>query len=328
MSEAAPGGAETEEPAAMFAEEWREWQRERWELVSAPLGQAALALTFWLTDEPRAVPGLTGLWRAEGGSIVGTGLGEGEYRRPDGEPVIGEPVISESGIGESGIGESGIGEIATSEAGAGEPGAGEAVIGEPGTERTARGPAIGDGPRASAELRSGERAIRRLERDGKIALRIFDPAAPGRTGLRGIEAYPPDPAWCLGARFDPETAEREIELFDGYTAHRITSGSVVFELDGVERRLTGTLGPDGIAVVFGDATNGDESYGFRFVAVPPPDADGATTIDFNRAYLPPCSFSDQFVCPLPTPENRLPVPIRAGERLVRRASASRDHVEL
>ncbi|RGE24356.1 DUF1684 domain-containing protein [Leucobacter sp. wl10] len=136
--------------------------------------------------------------------------------------------------------------------------------------------------------------------------------------MRGIEAYAPHEAWRLGARFDPEAAERRIELVDGYVATRETSGSVVFELDGVERRLTGTLGPGGITVVFGDATNGAESYGFRFVVAPLPDDRGATVIDFNRAFLPPCAFSDQFVCPLPTPENRLPVPIRAGERLVRR----------
>ncbi|UOQ60325.1 DUF1684 domain-containing protein [Leucobacter rhizosphaerae] len=167
----------------------------------------------------------------------------------------------------------------------------------------------------TGDVHAGERILRRFERDGVPALRIFDPAAEGRTSLRGIAAFDPDPAWRLEARFEPDPRARTIELADGYQKETETSGSIVFTRDGVERRLTGTLRPDGISVVFGDTTNGDESYGFRFLTVGLPDADGATVIDFNRAFLPPCAFSDQFVCPLPTPENRLPVAIRAGERL-------------
>ena len=179
----------------------------------------------------------------------------------------------------------------------------------------------GDGSaHALGEVRSGERIVRLFERDGALALRIFDPEAEGRTGLRGIEAFAPDPSWRLEARFEAEPLARTIELADGYRKQTETSGSVVFSRDGAEHRLTGTLRPDGISVVFGDRTNGDESYGFRFLTVALPDRDGRTVIDFNRAHLPPCAFSDQFVCPLPTPENRLPVAIRAGERLALRAA--------
>ena len=45
----------------------------------------------------------------------------------------------------------------------------------------------------------------------------------------------------------------------------------------------------------------------------PPPPDGWTTIDFNRAYNPPCAFNPYTTCPLPPPENRLPVRIKAGE---------------
>ncbi|RMD65180.1 DUF1684 domain-containing protein, partial [Candidatus Parcubacteria bacterium] len=39
-------------------------------------------------------------------------------------------------------------------------------------------------------------------------------------------------------------------------------------------------------------------------------------LDFNRAYNPPCSFTPWATCPVPRPENRLPVEIRAGEKAV------------
>ena len=179
-------------------------------------------------------------------------------------------------------------------------------------------PLVLGGSATPGEAHAGGRIVRLFERDGALALRIFDPANPGRRDLEGIEAFAPDATWNLAARFEPQAIERTIELADGYQKQTETSGSIVFTRDGVERRVTGTLRPDGISVVFGDTTNGTESYGFRFLTVPLPDEEGHTTIDFNRAFLPPCAFSDQFVCPLPTPENRLPVPIRAGERLTRR----------
>ena len=70
-----------------------------------------------------------------------------------------------------------------------------------------------------------------------------------------------------------------------------------------------------VFVVFGDATNGGETYGGgRFLeAVLAPD--GSTVVlDFNRAYNPPCAFTPYSTCPLPVPENQLPFAVSAGEK--------------
>jgi uncharacterized protein (DUF1684 family) len=37
-------------------------------------------------------------------------------------------------------------------------------------------------------------------------------------------------------------------------------------------------------------------------------------MDFNRAYFPYCFYSPTYECPYPPAENRLKVPVRAGER--------------
>ena len=42
---------------------------------------------------------------------------------------------------------------------------------------------------------------------------------------------------------------------------------------------------------------------------------GVYDLDFNRAYHPTCYFDEEFDCPFPPPQNRLPTPVRAGERL-------------
>ena len=42
--------------------------------------------------------------------------------------------------------------------------------------------------------------------------------------------------------------------------------------------------------------------------------DGTILVDFNRAYNPDCEYNpERFNCALPPSENRLTVPIRAGE---------------
>ncbi|MHB8621676.1 MAG: DUF1684 domain-containing protein [Chloroflexota bacterium] len=47
----------------------------------------------------------------------------------------------------------------------------------------------------------------------------------------------------------------------------------------------------------------------------PSDPAGTVTLDFNYAYHPSCAYAPRWACPLAPPGNRLPMPIRAGERL-------------
>ena len=45
-----------------------------------------------------------------------------------------------------------------------------------------------------------------------------------------------------------------------------------------------------------------------------PDKQGRLVIDFNQSYNPPCAFTPFATCPLPPPENRLDMPVEAGEK--------------
>ena len=68
-------------------------------------------------------------------------------------------------------------------------------------------------------------------------------------------------------------------------------------------------------VPFGDLTNGTETYpGGRYLDLDR-NATGIYDVDFNRSYHPYCYYSPSYECPYPPPENRLKIPIRAGERL-------------
>ena len=70
----------------------------------------------------------------------------------------------------------------------------------------------------------------------------------------------------------------------------------------------------GLFLVFGDKTNGKETYGAgRFLDTDPPK-DGKVVVDFNTAYNPPCAFTAFATCPLPPVQNKLAVAIEAGEK--------------
>ena len=160
-----------------------------------------------------------------------------------------------------------------------------------------------------------------IDRDGRLAIRTWDTESAARTAFDGIDHWPVDPAWRVAARLEP-TPGRRIEIPDvlGASESEVSPGDLVFEIGGGAQRLQALPGGDAgeLWLVFGDATNGSETYGGgRYLYTDPPDPDGAVVVDFNRAYNPPCVFSPYATCSLPWPENRLPIRIEAGERAYR-----------
>ena len=89
----------------------------------------------------------------------------------------------------------------------------------------------------------------------------------------------------------------------------------------------------GLFIPFRDATNGTETYGAgRYLVDAAKSADlggdpatGTLILDFNFAFQPSCAFDPRWACPLAPPENRLEIPIRAGERLRDRPDDPRRH---
>ncbi|WP_162564381.1 MULTISPECIES: DUF1684 domain-containing protein [Microbacterium] len=203
--------------------------------------------------------------------------------------------------------------------------------GAPGVWRAVDGRVVGAGLRADApdapaddvvlapgeHLDVGRLRLKAISREGAPALRVFDPETPGRTRLRGILSFPFDEAWAVPGVFRPAAAGEitVIRSVDGYEREEPAVGTVVLEVAGAPVELTVTGDPaEELSAVIADATSNVDAYRFRFLEIQAPAADGSVTVDFNQAYLPPCAFSDHYVCPLPPANNRLSVRIEAGER--------------
>jgi hypothetical protein len=157
-----------------------------------------------------------------------------------------------------------------------------------------------------------------IRRGQRLALRVRDSAAPALRTFHGVDAYPVDPTWRLVARLEPAAPGATLEIVDitGAVGQEPTPGTLAFERGGEAWRLDALPGDaDGsLWLIFGDATNGTDTYGGgRYLYTEPPLPDGSVVVDFNLAYNPPCVFSDYATCPLPPPQNRLPIRIEAGE---------------
>lgn len=158
-----------------------------------------------------------------------------------------------------------------------------------------------------------------IARGDLLGVRVKDPEAPARQGFAGIGRYPVDAAWRVAARLERPDPPRTVRVPNvlGTIDEEPSPGRAVFRHDG-ERYALDAIGETGdgeLFFVFGDATNGRGTYGGgRFLYAGPPAEDGSLVLDFNRAYNPPCAFSEFATCPLPPPGNDLPLVIAAGER--------------
>lgn len=167
-------------------------------------------------------------------------------------------------------------------------------------------------------LQIGILSIIVLERGERIGLRVRDPEAPARALFPGINYFPYDPAWRIAGRFEPAPATKKMRVQDmiGETQEFVVPGTVVFTYAGVEHRLVVVEEPgeEDYFVMFRDRTAGAFTYPTgRFLYVARPNMSGRVTIDFNRAYTPPCGFTPFAICPLPPRQNWLPFELRAGE---------------
>lgn len=161
-----------------------------------------------------------------------------------------------------------------------------------------------------------------IDRNGRKGLRVKDSEAATRKHFLGLDYYPIDPKWRIEAKwvpFDPPHT-LEIPTVLGTTDKMPVPGKAVFVRDGKTYELTPVLEePDAKEVwfIYADKTSAKETYGGgRFLYADMPK-DGKLVIDFNKSYNPPCAFTPHATCPLAPPENRLPIPVTAGEKKYR-----------
>jgi uncharacterized protein (DUF1684 family) len=134
--------------------------------------------------------------------------------------------------------------------------------------------------------------------------------------------FPIDESYNVPAVLTPSTDKTVLQMqtSSGTPRAERRAGTLTFTLHGQQMTLTAFVEADApnmnrLFVPFSDTTSGDTTYGggrFMDLDVTPT---GIYDVDFNRAYTPYCYYNPTFECPYPPPENRLKIPIEAGERI-------------
>ncbi len=168
-------------------------------------------------------------------------------------------------------------------------------------------------------------AARRAEKDA-----MFREAAESPVAKEDLERfvplayYPIDPAFRTPAALTPlsdaESPAFEMPTSTGQRRQMRKAGKLRFTVQGQTHVLTAFVTAEDTArtrlfVPFRDLTAGLETYEAGRYLDLDRTATGLYDLDFNDAYQPYCVYNATYDCPIPPPENRLAVPIRAGERM-------------
>lgn len=141
-----------------------------------------------------------------------------------------------------------------------------------------------------------------------------------RRHFHGLEYFPenPDLRFILEIKEFPKVEQAAIDIITstGDSSQHIRWGTLTFTVEREPATLTvyKGVGDEEFFLPFADATSGKESYGAGRYLDLAYLADGSFLMDFNYAYNPYCAYSPHWSCPIPPAENRLKLPIHAGEK--------------
>jgi uncharacterized protein (DUF1684 family) len=153
-----------------------------------------------------------------------------------------------------------------------------------------------------------------------------DPDSPipadKKNTLLPLAYFPIDEFYAVPATLEPSEDRSRIEVPTSIGKIRQLEriGTLKFSLKGQSVRLTAfrdleSRDVNRLFVPFADQTSGTETYqAGRYMELDPTPT-GIYVVDFNVAYNPYCYYSPEYDCPFPPKENRLEVPIRAGEKM-------------
>jgi len=164
----------------------------------------------------------------------------------------------------------------------------------------------------------------------RYAVRAKDMSSPALQAFKGLEFFAVSEQYRVKAKFIPH-----LDANTKLPRHKIISmpnvlgeptdmecpGFVEFVVNGVKCTLEPVFDDDDkekkkLFFIFKDQTCGKTTYPpGRFLFTDPADSDGSVWLDFNKAYSPPCGYTDYATCPLPPKQNQLThVAIEAGEK--------------
>src|SRR5512135_770040 len=148
-----------------------------------------------------------------------------------------------------------------------------------------------------------------------------DPQSPltaeQKRDFHGLNYFPENPDLRLDVQGEELPVKERIEMqtSTGDVQVYFRHSRIRFPVNGQEAQLTIYEGDYGFFLPFVDSLAGKETYPAGRYLEPEPLPGGRFLVDFNLAYNPYCAYNEHWSCPLTPFENRLKLPIRAGEKI-------------
>ena len=155
-----------------------------------------------------------------------------------------------------------------------------------------------------------------VRRSKGIGIRLWDNTRKERRTFPTREWYPIKEELRVPAIYTRYETPKIVKMPDilGAILDERMEGFVTFELNGQKHELVVSELPDHrLNIIFMDLTNGNPTYPSGRYHYTDAHDNGKVFIDFNKAYNPPCAFTDYATCTFPPQENHLKVRIEAGE---------------
>jgi uncharacterized protein (DUF1684 family) len=148
------------------------------------------------------------------------------------------------------------------------------------------------------------------------------PSAELKAQFLPLAYFPVDPNYNVLAGLKPATEDIQVMMptSTGQRRRMRQVGRMEFTLKGEPMSLlafneVGAPDNNHVTLMFSDMTSGTETYAAgRYIDLAM-TASAIYALDFNLAYHPYCYYNPAYECPYPPAENRLKVPIHAGERM-------------
>lgn len=199
-----------------------------------------------------------------------------------------------------------------------EPGAPITINGEPAAPAVLRD----DGAEEPDVIEANGASVVVHRSGDRLSLRVRDPNGERARTFEGFDWFPISRDYRVLGRFIRDATPRSLPVVNtfGDVDTYETEGVVELSLNGERLRLRPFTTDSGrFYFVFNDASSGEETYEAARFLYSDLRQDGTAILDFNEAYNPPCAFNPFTTCPIPLPENQLPVKVLAGEKKYRGA---------
>lgn len=158
----------------------------------------------------------------------------------------------------------------------------------------------------------------RASKDDFFASHPQSPLTPDqKRDFHGLDYFDENPALEMEVELEKFTGQDQviIQTSTGQAQTYTRYGKFKFNVGGQEAELTLFAGDHGFFLPFVDSLAGKETYPAGRYLEPEPLPGDRFLVDFNMAYNPYCAYNEIWSCPLTPPENRLKVPIQAGEKI-------------